>query len=411
MPQIKPSKKDPPEDKEYEAKNNYKNKSRNREAKKDKIKIDREETLDFTEEEKQNLPNDVEFKGYREVIIQNVKITTENVKVKIPIFYSALKRKNYEPKLPEKYSLGEFGAGVYAFTLMLYFLGRVTMPKIKKIFNEIGIIISPNKILSIINEDKKDFSIEKKEIIQEGIKKINFTHTDDTGLRDRGKNCFVNVYCNPVFTGFKINDNKKNETIEEFMKELNIKNFILVSDDAPQFKGLTEFLALCWVHVERHFKKLNPVLSFHKELLKSFRGKIWEYYDKLKEYKNNPNGSFKKKLDEKFDILFSEKTGYEELDKRINLTKKKKESLLVVLNFPEVPLHNNFAEQEIREFVIKRNVSMTLRSEKGRVAWENHFTILMTCRKQKVSYWKYLENKFSGVEQIPLAQRIRESAI
>jgi len=116
-------------------------------------------------------------------------------------------------------------------------------------------------------------------------------------------------------------------------------------------------------------------------------------------------------LDKEFDVLFSEETGYWELDNRIALTRKKKESLLVVLDFPEVPLHNNFAEQEIREFVIKRNVSKTLRSDKGRLAWENHFTILMTCRKQKISYWKYLENKFGGVEQVPLAQRVRECAI
>ena len=30
-------------------------------------------------------------------------------------------------------------------------------------------------------------------------------------------------------------------------------------DDAGQFKGLTDSLQLCWVHVARHFKDLDPV--------------------------------------------------------------------------------------------------------------------------------------------------------
>lgn len=33
----------------------------------------------------------------------------------------------------------------------------------------------------------------------------------------------------------------------------------LISDDAPQFKAITENLALCWVHEGRHYKKLKRV--------------------------------------------------------------------------------------------------------------------------------------------------------
>ena len=42
---------------------------------------------------------------------------------------------------------------------------------------------------------------------------------------------------------------------------------ILVADDAPQFKLLTTFLALCWIHMGRHIKKLNPIVpQFKKQL-------------------------------------------------------------------------------------------------------------------------------------------------
>ena len=129
----------------------------------------------------------------------------------------------------------------------------------------------------------------------------------------------------------------------------------------------------------------------------------------MKKYKENPKKIVKKDLKKEFDELFSESCSYKDLDDRIKLTKNKKESLLLVLDYPEVPLHNNFSEIEIRELVIKRKVSGCLRSDKGVIAWENHFTILRTCRKQNISYWQYLKNYYEGIEQVPLAKRVAQS--
>ncbi len=41
---------------------------------------------------------------------------------------------------------------------------------------------------------------------------------------------------------------------------------ILVCDDAPQFKGVTAEVALCWVHAGRHFKRLAPLFAHHRAL-------------------------------------------------------------------------------------------------------------------------------------------------
>jgi hypothetical protein len=41
----------------------------------------------------------------------------------------------------------------------------------------------------------------------------------------------------------------------------------LVCDDAPQFKLLTDSIALCWVHEGRHYKKLTPYVACHPEVL------------------------------------------------------------------------------------------------------------------------------------------------
>ena len=409
-PNFKPNKKDPPDNDGEDLEPTTKKKKtdeRDRESKKPKIKIDREEILEFSEEEKKQLPEDVVFKGYRETITQDIKITTDNVLQKIPRWYSPSERKIYEPK--EK-GLGEFGSEIYSFVPLLYFLGRVPKDKITNILKEIGIIISGTKVLEIINGHEEQFSKEKEEIFQEGSKLTEYCNTDDTGIRINGKNCYANVYCNPFFTAFKINENKRRETIKEYLMSLGIAIPILAADDAPQFKEITKHFALCWVHEERHYKKLNPFIDYHKKLLKKFRKKIWDFYRKLKWYKENPKKSLRKKLRKEFDEIFSETNSYKDLADRIKLTNKKKKSLLLVLDYPEVPLHNNFSEQEIREIVIKGKVSGGLRSNKGVIAWENHFTILRTCRKQKISYWEYLKNFYGGIEQVPLAQRVAQCA-
>jgi len=93
----------------------------------------------------------------------------------------------------------------------------------------------------------------------------------------------------------------------------------------------------------RHYKKLVPIFEHHKIKLEKFLKRFWIYYRKLKRYKKNPTKIIKKQLDAEFDRLFGTTTGYAEFDERICLTRNKKKHLLVVLDFPEVPLHNNSA--------------------------------------------------------------------
>jgi len=59
---------------------------------------------------------------------------------------------------------------------------------------------------------------------------------------------------------------------------------VLLSDDAPQYKLLIYWQALCWVHNGRNYKKLRPVVPEHREKLDDFWGKYWGYYRKLSEF-------------------------------------------------------------------------------------------------------------------------------
>lgn len=123
---------------------------------------------------------------------------------------------------------------------------------------------------------------------------------------------------------------------------------------------------------------------------------MYGLYDRLNDFRENPDEKGKEKLEDEFDELFSTETGYEKLDKRIALTREKKEELLLLLSFPEIPLHNNPAELALREPVVKRKISNGTRSEEGKSAWENMMSILDTCRKLGVSFFDYVRDIFSG---------------
>lgn len=176
---------------------------------------------------------------------------------------------------------------------------------------------------------------------------------------------------------------------------------ILVCDDAPQFKGVTAEVALCWVHAGRHFKKLTPLFAHHRALVATFLTDFWAYYHDLQAYRTVPTAMERARLDAAFDTLFARRTGYWHLDERIAKTAAKKETLLCVLDHPEVPLHNNPAELGARQRVRKRDVSFGPRSQAGLTAWDIFGTITQTATNLGVNVAHYLHDRLSGAYQMP----------
>jgi regulator of replication initiation timing len=175
----------------------------------------------------------------------------------------------------------------------------------------------------------------------------------------------------------------------------------LVCDDAPQFKWLTRWLALCWVHEGRHYKKLEPVVTLHQRLLKEFLTRFWAYYDQLLVYRQRPTTVEAVRLEAEFDVLFGTPSGYAELDKRMATTLAHKDSLLLVLKFPELPLHNNPAELGARGRVRKRDVSFGPRTEDGRQAWDTFMTLAATTKKLNISFYEYVRDRILKKNAIP----------
>ena len=184
---------------------------------------------------------------------------------------------------------------------------------------------------------------------------------------------------------------------------------VIVSDDAGQFNILNH--ALCWIHAERLINKLIPFDDKEKIAIEGVRDQIWDLYKALKAYKLAPTKRQKKALDALFDKIMLQETCCDELNAALKRLHRNKAELLLVLDRPEIPLHNNLSERDIREYVKRRKISGSTRSAMGRRCRDTFASLKKTCGKLGVSFWQYLLDRVSGTCLIPpLPELIRQRA-
>ena len=181
---------------------------------------------------------------------------------------------------------------------------------------------------------------------------------------------------------------------------------LLLCDDAPQFVGITEELALCWIHEGRHYKKLTPWVKELQETLAAFLTRFWDYYRELQAYRMQPTRAERERLAARFDEVFTPNLNYYTLDERIAKTRENKAQLLQVLEHPEIPLHNNPAELGARGRVRKRDVSFGPRTATGAKAWDTFGTLAATARKLGVSFFAYIQDRIDATNHVPRLDQI-----
>jgi hypothetical protein len=433
------------------------------------LKINRTE---ICEVDKSKLPGDAEFKGYKSVIVQGLKIQTDNVEFKKEIFYSASAKKTYIADLPSGYE-GGFSPEIKALALIFKNICNMSESKIFDFFHYAEVDISVGTISNMLIKDKDEFHQEKQELVTAGLESTKHQQTDDTKSRVNGQNCHTHILSNPYYTAFTTTEKKNRLSVIEVLQNGNPLQFCLngqaleilaqlktggkyrhrlevfaseelysqdefealispllnqtavstvleaaaiaayrkgeghpvidrlLCDDAPQFKLICRLLALCWVHEGRHYKKLCPALKYNAKKLTKFITKFWAYYDNLLAYKNSPSPQRAEQLAAEFDQLFSTRTDYNDLDQRILKTKAKKDELLLVLKYPEIPLHNNAAELAARVIARKRDVSLHTMTAEGTKANDTFLSIVETCKKLGINPFKFIIDRITKQNQIP----------
>jgi hypothetical protein len=186
---------------------------------------------------------------------------------------------------------------------------------------------------------------------------------------------------------------------------------VIVSDDAGQFR-LGEH-ALCWVHAERLVHKLVPANDQQRRAVELTRTLIWWLYADLKAWQRDPCPRRAAALRARFDRIFTRRTGYIVLDRLLARLHRRKAELLRVLKRPEIPLHTNGSENDIRACVTKRKISGGTMSQDGRTARDVLLGLMKTCRKLGISFYRYLGDRLrvpGAVPVPPLPNLVRQAA-
>jgi hypothetical protein len=167
-------------------------------SKQPEIKIDRVEVLKI---DGKRLPQDAQFKGYEEVVVQDIEFRTENIKFRKEKYYSPSQKQTYLADLPAGYK-GQFGPKVRAWVLALYYSAGMSEPKIFEFLQTVGMHISAGQLSDFLIKDQEQFHSERAAVVRAGLESTRWQHLDSTGTRVDGKNEHCHILCNPFYTAY-----------------------------------------------------------------------------------------------------------------------------------------------------------------------------------------------------------------
>ncbi|WP_040534831.1 IS66 family transposase [Legionella drancourtii] len=184
---------------------------------------------------------------------------------------------------------------------------------------------------------------------------------------------------------------------------------VIISDDAGQFNVFNH--ALCWIHAERGIKSLSMSTDTQTQAVGWARNELWAIYQALRDYKSVPTLAAKTEITNRFDKLCATKTHYQLLNQALKRLHNNKEELLLVLERPDIPLHNNLSERDIREYVTRRKISGSTRSDEGRRCRDTFASLKKTALKMGVKFWDYLIDRTFQSYSIPHLDELVRSSI
>jgi hypothetical protein len=145
--------------------------------------------------------------------------------------------------------------------------------------------------------------------------------------------------------------------------------------------------------------KLDTFTDDQRAVQQRVRSLIWQIYADLKDYRISPTPCRRDQLRARFDYIFCQRTGFVSLDRLLQRLHANKAELLTVLDHPEIPLHTNGSENDIRCQVTKRKVSGGTRSDVGRDCRDAFLGLAKTCTKLGIAFWDYLGSRLAIPDQ------------
>src|SRR5262247_1359477 len=189
----------------------------------DRIPIDREQVVAV---DPACLPLDAVFKGYEDVVVQDVIFRTDNVLFRKEKFYSPSQHTIYMASLPPGYC-GQFGPGIKSLALVFDYGAQMSEPKGVEMLRSVGVRISDGQMSNLLIKDQGAFHAEKDALYEAGLASSPWEHLDDTSTRVNGQNGYCHIVCNPLYTAYFTTTAKDRLTIIDVLTHHRPRRFLV----------------------------------------------------------------------------------------------------------------------------------------------------------------------------------------
>lgn len=306
----------------------------------------------------------------------------------------------YHAQFPQETKGLEFDAPLWSFVSYLKHFCRMTEGLILRFLTDLGIIISHGEITHMLRTNSEKLAPSYAHLRIWGIKKSRYLQTDATGRKRRAKTMLtqhLQFVGHALLSVFTITASYNSTTVAFALTKRGSDKPLVSDDGSPNGRRLPgKKKQLCWRHEIGHYLKLMPHCMRHKKVISATLVSLRQFYHAAKGYSRDPTEAKRRKLKRMFDALTNQTTGYNRLDERLRLTAKKRDRLLLFLEYPFLPIHNNQSEQDLREPVIQRKISGETKSVKGDRSIERHLSVIQTARKQGLNIFITLHGLLTG---------------
>lgn len=286
------------------------------------------------------------------------------------------------------------------------FFCRITQPLLARLLAGFGIQISTGEIEALLLENSARLKPAYQVLKTEGFARSPYLGSDATGSKRKEKrggkiiNQYMQIIGSKLLSFFAITRHYNSKTLNRLLGKTGREKSFVGDDGSPNGECLKcTDKQVCWVHEIRHYKKIFPFFTPHQELKRHILMQWQQFYHIAKHYAQAPpekQAVNRKTIEDLFAEITGQVTSCKELDKQLGLTRKKKDRLLTFLDHPELPIHNNQCELDLREFVVQRQISHETKSVAGDRSIERHLSIIQTAQKQGLDIFSTLNGLLTG---------------
>ncbi|MBU0760823.1 MAG: IS66 family transposase [Nanoarchaeota archaeon] len=285
------------------------------------------------------------------------------------------------PDLPDE---GRFGYNLMSEVVLLKYEDRLPLRKIAKNLNRrYGLDLTAATVQELLLRATRKCEPKYEKLKQE-VKESKQVNVDETGQKVQRKKWWNWVFTTLKSVVFFLTNTRGQQPIRTILGK-NYKGIATCDGWKPY--TIIKLIQRCWAHLLRESKWL---MQQKKRYAKRFYRMLRQLFDKIKqlrEIKMTKKERMQEKiqLEQELESLVEWGRSYEITKPLANKIANGKNHWFTCVLYPWIEPTNNRAEQELREFVVQRKITGTLRNEKGTHTMEVLLSLLQTWKLRRLN--------------------------